>query len=128
MPNIVHFIRFNKTEYSFVDYICLKAAFKNQNPDYIYVHTNVGDQFNGKYWDWIQNNTALIAKIRLIPIVVPTEIFGQKLSKEWQLYHGSDIARARVVMQYGGIYLDNDAFIIQNLDKLVMIDERLKGL
>jgi len=70
----------------------------------------------------------LQAKIRLIPIVVPTEIFGQKLSKEWQLYHGSDIARARVLMQYGGIYLDNDAFIIQNLDKLVMIDERLKEL
>ena len=117
MPNVIHFIRFNLTEYSFVDYICLKAAFKNQNPDYIYIHTDVGDQFSGKYWDWIQNNTKLTSKIRLIPIVVPTEIYGQELSKEWQLFHGSDISRARVLLQYGGIYLDNDAFVIQNLDK-----------
>ena len=118
MPNIVHFIRFNKTEYSFTDYVCLKAAFRNQNPDYIYVHTNVGDQFSGKYWDWIQNNTKLKARIRVIPSEVPTKIYGQELSKGWQLHHGSDITRLRIIMQYGGIYLDNDVFVIQNLDKL----------
>lgn len=118
VPNIVHFIRFNKTEYSFVDYICLKAAFRNQRPDYLYIHTDVGgENFRGKYWEWIQKDVELRSRIRFIPIEAPTEIFGQQLNKRWRLYHGSDIARAQIIMQYGGIYLDNDVFVIQNLDK-----------
>ena len=36
---------------------------------------------------------------------------------ETRYYHGSDIQRIRILMQYGGIYLDNDVYVIQNLDK-----------
>ena len=37
--------------------------------------------------------------------------------KEWRFYHGSDIERIRILQKYGGIYLDNDVYVIQNLDK-----------
>jgi mannosyltransferase OCH1-like enzyme len=47
----------------------------------------------------------------------PSEIFGQKLSEGWRFYHGSDIGRIHVLMKYGGIYIDNDSYVIRSLDK-----------
>lgn len=116
IPNIIHFIRFNTKEYSFTEYICLKAAFRNHRPDFFYIHTNLND-FKGKYWELIKKDPDLSERIRVVPTEVPSEIFGQKLSKRWKLWHGSDIARIKIMMQYGGIYLDNDVFVIKNLDK-----------
>ena len=117
MPNIIHFIRFNKTTFSFVDYVCLKAAYRNHRPDHFYIHTDVGDKFHGKYWDWIKKDDDMFSRIKLVPIEIPYEIYGQKLSEGWRLPHGSDISRMQVLVQHGGIYLDNDVYVIQNLDK-----------
>lgn len=121
VPNIIHFIRFNLTEYSFVDYLCLRAAFLRQRPDFVYIHTDVPEPekggYRGKYWDMIKKDKKLMSSIRFLPIQLATEIFGQPLSKDWQVYHGSDLARIRTMMKYGGIYLDNDVLVLQNLDK-----------
>ena len=40
VPNIIHFIRFNQPEYSFIDYVVMKAAMRNHRPDYFYIHTD----------------------------------------------------------------------------------------
>ena len=106
VPNIIHLIRFNKTEFSFTDYICLQAAYRNHRPEYFYIHTNAANlKFNGKYWELIEKNTELRWRIRILYLESPTEIFGQKLNPEWIFYHGGDIARIRIMMKYGGIYL-----------------------
>ena len=124
--------------------MCLRSAFVKQKPDQIYVHTNLlAADFTGKYWKRIQSEKALYSRIVILPIELPSHIFGQQLSKEWRLYHGfiqllfslnlyvkirfsirffvynfsSDIARIRTMMKYGGIYLDNDVYVVQNLDK-----------
>jgi hypothetical protein len=121
VPNIIHYIRFNMTEYSFVDYLCLRAAFLRQRPDYVYIHTDVSHPgnggFRGKYWDMIKLDKKLMSSIRFLRIELASEIFGRPLSRDWRVYHGSDIARIRTVMKYGGIYLDNDVLVLQNLDK-----------
>uniref|UniRef100_A0A0P6DHA5 Sulfotransferase sult n=2 Tax=Daphnia magna TaxID=35525 RepID=A0A0P6DHA5_9CRUS len=118
VPNIIHLIRFNKTEFSFVDYICTQAAFRNHRPDHFYIHTDSpGGKFRGKYWELIERDLELRSRIRILPLEPPSEIYGQQLNPEWRLYHGGDIARIRTMMKYGGIYLDNDVYVIQNLDK-----------
>ena len=118
VPNIIHFIRFNNFELNFVDYVVLLAAMRNQRPEKIYIHTNIQDvQYTGKYWDWVQQNEELWMRIEVLYLEAPTEIFGQKLSEGWRFHHGSDIGRMLVLMKYGGIYLDNDAFVIRSLDK-----------
>ena len=105
IPNIIHYIRFNKTEFSFVDYICIRSAYLHHHPDFIYFHTNVAN-FSGKYWDRMTNELELYERIRILrDIDLPMEIFGQKLSEGWRLFHGSDIARIRLLMKHGGIYL-----------------------
>lgn len=118
VPNIIHFIRFEKFQLNFVDYVVLKAAMRNHRPDKFYYHTNIKNvTFEGKYWEWIKNEKDLWSRIEVKYLEAPTEIFGQKLSKGWRFFHGSDIGRIRVLMQYGGIYLDNDCFVIHSLAK-----------
>lgn len=117
VPNIVHYIRFKQSRFTFVEYICLRSVHLNHQPDYIFIHTDQAGGFKGKYWRLIRNEKQLFARIRLLAIQAPEEIFGQKLSAEWRLLHGSDIARARTMMKYGGIYLDNDVYVVHNLDK-----------
>ena len=116
IPNIIHYVRFNNAEYSFVEYVCLRAAFRNQRPDFIYIHTDV-DEFTGKYWSWVKNEPELWTRIRIIPTECPMEVFGQELSTEWRFFHGSDFVRLHAIQKFGGIYLDNDVFVIKSLDK-----------
>jgi hypothetical protein len=90
----------------------------NHRPDHFYYHTNIKNvTYDGKYWDWVRKDEPLWSRIRVKYLEAPTEIYGQKLSDEWGLYHGSDISRIRVLMRYGGIYLDNDCFVIRSLEK-----------
>ena len=79
VPNIIHFIRFNLTEYSFVDYVVIRAAMRNHRPDYFYIHTDVPGpgNFTGRYWNLIQNDLELWSRIRLLTIKVDEEIFRQ---------------------------------------------------
>lgn len=117
VPNYVHFLRFGKKDLSFVHMICLLAAFKHQKPVKLFVHTNV-DRFEGTYWDILWNTPGFKDVLVIEKIKLPTEVFGQKLNKGWANFHGADVARLLVMMKYGGIYLDNDSYIIRNMNDL----------
>ena len=117
VPNVIHYIRFNQTKFSFIDYVCLRSSYLAQKPDRIYLHTNVKEKhFTGIYWQWIaKSERDLYNRIVIQPLELPKEIFGQSLSDDWQLFYGSDIARIQILMEYGGIYLDNDVYVVRNL-------------
>lgn len=119
VPNIVHYVRFNKNNFSFTDYIALRAAYLHQEPESIYIHTNLAgpEYFTGKYWQLIQEEYALRSRIRIVECQLPRQVFGQNLSSDWHVKHGSDLTRIRIMIKYGGIYLDNKVFLIQRLDK-----------
>ena len=118
VPNIIHFIRYNQFELNFVDYVVLKAALRNHNPDKFFIHTNILNvQYTGKYWNLVQNDLGLWSRIKVLFLQIPTTVFGRAVSKKWRLHHGSDIARLWILKKYGGIYLDNDAYVVRCLDK-----------
>ena len=116
VPNIVHYVRFYKKSWTFVEYICMRSAYVNQRPDYIFIHTDV-DEFKGKYWNWILREPDFRSRIVRIFTKAPDNIFGQEFRPMWKFHHGSDVTRIRVLMKYGGIYLDNDVYVVNNLDK-----------
>lgn len=113
VPNIVHFLFFGISELSFVDAVCILAAFKNQRPDKMMFHTDV-KQFQGRYWEKLKNTPGLIIEIHKISL--PDEIFGQKFSKSNHKWHAGDVVRIRILMEHGGIFLDNDSYLIKSLD------------
>lgn len=51
-------------------------------------------------------------------IPLPTQVFGHTLNPEWLAFHGGDVARLMVMRKYGGIYLDNDSYLIRNMNDL----------
>lgn len=117
VPNIVHYIRLNKKSWTFVEYICLRSVYVNQRPDFIFIHTNILNGFKGKYWKWIQEEVDLKSRLIAVPVQLPSEVFGQKFNPNWRIHHGSDVIRIQALMKYGGIFLDNDVYVVHNLDK-----------
>jgi hypothetical protein len=113
VPNIIHFLRFRQKQLSFVDAVCVLAAFKNHRPDKILFHTDVGS-FSGRYWEKVKNTPGIVYEFR--NVTIPSTIFGQNLSKKYFIHHASDVTRIRILMEYGGIYIDNDIYIVQNLN------------
>jgi hypothetical protein len=114
VPNIVHFLFFGISELSFVDAVCVLAAFKNQHPETIYFHTDV-EKFTGHYWEKLKSTPGLTIKI--LKVTLPDKIFGQKFSTAYHRWHAGDVLRIKILMQYGGIFLDNDSYVVKSLDK-----------
>jgi hypothetical protein len=114
VPNVIHFLRFREENFSFVDAVCVLSAFKNHRPDKIMFHTDV-DKFVGPYWEKIKNTPGIMYEIH--KVTVPDRIFGQKFNEGWHLWHAGDVTRIRILMEHGGIFLDNDVYVVQNLNR-----------
>src|SRR5277367_1086404 len=109
VPNIIHFIRINQPKMTFVEMICIKSAYLNHRPDKIMIHCD-DCNFKGKYWDHIKD----IPSLTLNKVSPPTEIYGIKFANIW---HRMDILRILTLMRYGGIFLDNDVYVVQSLNR-----------
>jgi len=114
VPNIIHFLRFKQNNLTFVDAVCVLSAFKNHRPDKILFHTDV-ETFVGPYWEKVKNTPGIVYEFR--KVILPDTIFGQNFSKKFHVWHASDVTRIRILMEYGGIFLDNDVYVVQDLNK-----------
>jgi mannosyltransferase OCH1-like enzyme len=113
VPNIVHLIYFEKSSLKFYEMINIFSIFFNHKPDVIYIHCD-DCSFSGKYWEKIVAFKSLWAIIRINQVQKTQTIFGVKYG--W-VQHRSDIFRLLALMNYGGIYLDNDVYVVNSLDK-----------
>jgi len=119
VPNIVHYVLFTIHEIQFGHFISILSVLRNQKPDKIIIHCDC-DQLIGNYYKRIVNimrstksNTSLVIR----RIEKPTEIFGKPLNEEWINWHASDKTRIRVLLEFGGIYLDRDVYVVKSLNK-----------
>lgn len=108
VPNIVHYIHFDKTDLNFIQVVSIKAVYINSQPDKIVIHCNCY-KLKGKYWDMVKN----ISVVEISYMRKPTHIFEKLLSS---VYHSSDIARLKILMEHGGIFLDTDTYVVKSLD------------
>ncbi|RWS25409.1 uncharacterized protein B4U80_07413 [Leptotrombidium deliense] len=106
VPDIVHMVRFENHFLDFVTYISIKSILKNHKPKQLYIHCDC-DDLKGKYWDLIDKSIITVRNIER-----PKFIFGQKLSS---VFHASDVTRIKVLMDFGGIFVDNDVFVVKSL-------------
>ncbi|XP_076316303.1 uncharacterized protein LOC143228818 [Tachypleus tridentatus] len=114
IPNVVHFVRLENHQMNFVDVVTLKAAFLHQSPEKIVIHCDC-HTLRGKYWEMVKDLPGLEVKF----IDKPTHVFGQKLSS---VRHASDIARLKILMSEGGIFLENDVYIVKPLDSFLKFE------
>ena len=113
VPNYVHFLFFGNPRISYVHSVCILAAFKNQKPERIYFHTDV-KEFVGPHWIKIRDTLGSV--LHFANVTLPYEIKGHKFTFPYHVYHASDVTRIRILMEYGGIFVDNDSYIVKSLD------------
>ncbi len=111
IPNIVHFINLNQTVISFHQFISILSVWLNHVPKLIYIHCD-NCNFKGKYWTALMNMNELKKIIKLHELPQKNKIFNTNI--KW-IHHRSDVLRLEVLMNYGGIYLDNDMIIVNSL-------------
>ncbi|CAH0394846.1 unnamed protein product [Bemisia tabaci] len=114
VPNIVHFVLFEDPKISFMHFVCILAALRNQRPEKIYFHGNVAP--SGRYWERLMKLEPFTERLEMRRVELPTEISGVKIQPGWRIFHGGDVTRIRVLMEYGGIFLDSDSYVVRSLD------------
>ena len=114
VPNIIHYVHLNQANIKFPLFLSILSAWLNQKPAYIYFHCN-DCNYQGKYWDELNRIVELQSIIKIKPILN----FDERIftAKPGWIHHKSDVVRLLALMQYGGIYLDNDMLVINSLDK-----------
>ena len=88
-------------------------------PDKIYLHTDCSTGFEeSNYWNSIKS----LAKdlLKLVKRHPPKTVFGSELNV---IEHKSDIARLLILLEVGGIYLDDDVVVLKSFDDF--LDEQM---
>lgn len=108
-PNIVHFLYFGGRPFSYVNYMAVRAAYEVQRPDVIYMHCTE-EPVGNPNWEAIRPYVTL----RKLDDI--THFEGKDIP--WPQYK-SDIARIRILLTEGGIYLDNDMILTKPIHELL---------
>ena len=113
VPNIVHLIYFNQVEMKFYQMINIFSIYLNSKPDYIYIHCD-NCSFHGKYWQQLNQVKQIKQLLRIHKLNNGLDtIFGKQYGF---IQHKSDVFRILILMNYGGIYLENDIYVVKSLD------------
>lgn len=108
VPNMVHFVRLGNAPLSFVEVVCIRAAWLHQNPDVMFIHCdNCSATVRSPNWKHVKD----IPRLVISHVKIPGTLFGSKSTVV------SDNIRIEILRKYGGIYLDSDTFIVHNMDE-----------
>ena len=126
IPNIVHFVYLTELgprprfDFPFHQFIAIYSAHYYLKPERIFIHTNVhSDDIQQALNHSTSWYTQAVEKLPTIEFryhgVTNKTSKGLHLEK---LAHQSDFVRTDVLRRYGGIYLDDDAYILRDLSPL----------
>jgi hypothetical protein len=118
VPNIVHLLYFDVRVIKFTLAINIFSIYLHHRPDFIYIHCEVCS-FEGAYWTEMNSIPDLKSRLVIQRIDSKPTIFGKNLTNFFgtKYYHRSDVWRLLILMNYGGIFLDNDVYVVNSLNK-----------
>ncbi|XP_077863513.1 uncharacterized protein LOC144347329 [Saccoglossus kowalevskii] len=111
VENIVHYIWFSCHDFRFEHLLSLVSAFRIGRAKRILFHTDCKP--SGQYWQEAQR----IPVLEIVKMSSPTTVFGITLNPSWKI-HRVDVAKLMVLTETGGIYLDPDVFIVNDIMSL----------
>lgn len=120
-PNIIHMIYFQgpkSREFSYINYLAVRAANQIQKPDSLYLYYNEEPKDN-PHWE------AAKKYVTLVHMTPPQDYEGVSLH-DWPQYQ-ADVVRLQKLYDHGGIYLDTDAIITKPLNPFMKEDLTMCG-
>jgi len=120
IPNIFHFTHLQAETISldigFQQFISIYSAYYYCKPSRIYIHTNVDPK---AFREARYSNNQWTRKIASMPVVLfkhevapSTSYSGVQITK---LAHQSDFIRTRVMKKWGGVFMDEDSYLLKDL-------------
>ncbi|XP_070554334.1 uncharacterized protein [Ptychodera flava] len=111
VPNIIHYVWFGRHDFHFHHFLSIKSALHIQKAEKIMFHTDATP--TGVWWEKAKKIAG--SKLNVTRLEQPTEVFGRALPK---VHYRSDVARLQVLLQYGGIFIEEDTLIVRSLDAI----------
>ncbi|XP_076459348.1 uncharacterized protein LOC143292713 [Babylonia areolata] len=105
IPFIVHYVWFNKAEFSFRMYLSFLSTVHVAKARRVFIHCD--KQLGGHYWQEVSSHPLVTVVYR----EMPHYIYGRRVL---YIQHFSDVVRADVMDKYGGVYLDWDALWLRS--------------
>lgn len=126
IPNIVHFVHLVGSEQTttlelpFRQFIAIYSAWYHLKPENIFIHTDIEDDLiKYKIKNAKSPYTRAIAKLPGVQFKYHKAINETTTGNTiHELPNQSDFVRTDVLEQYGGIYLDDDAYVLRDLAPL----------
>ena len=125
IPNIVHFIHLVDLaldpvfDFSFRQFIAIYSAWFHLKPEIVYIHTNVAEHLIEEALKSAANPYAkAISKIPSVTFrnqLAPNRTMSNRVIEK--LPHQSDFVRTEVLSNFGGVYLDDDAYVLRDLKR-----------
>ena len=128
IPNIVHFVHLlepNKTsnpvlEFPFRQFVAIYSAWYYLQPQAIYIHTNIEDRLieqalirsTNPYSKVVSKLPGIKFNLQIAPNRTTS---GDRIDK---LPNQSDFVRTTILKEFGGIYLDDDSYVLRDLKPL----------
>ncbi|XP_045176446.2 uncharacterized protein LOC123536984 [Mercenaria mercenaria] len=110
VPNVVHYVWFNKKELSFFEFVSFMSTLRFVRPCAIFIHGNMLP--SGNYWNFIVN---MYPNIVHVVRMVKATLFGNKVH---YVEHNGDIWRIKALQRFGGIYMDTDTLLVKPIEPL----------
>lgn len=129
IPNIIHFVRLVKNpnqydasalNFTFHQFVAIYSAHYHMQPETIYIHTNVPEHLIHVS---LEDTTNIYARaINKLPNIKYNYHFAPNQTTTGReinnLPHRSDFVRADILQKFGGIYLDDDVYLLRELHTL----------
>ena len=129
IPNIIHFVRLvedpnrhnaSAFNFTFHQFVAIYSAHYYMQPETIYIHTNVPEHLIHVS---LEDTTNLYARaINKFPNIKYNYHFAPNRTTNGReienLPHRSDFVRADILQKFGGIYLDDDVYLLRELHTL----------
>ena len=106
IPNIVHFVWLtgsNSREFSFINYLAVRAAHDIQMSERILMHVNK-EPVGNPNWERIR------PYVEMVEVELPVVFNGYELT---HVQYQADVLRLQILYKHGGIYLDTDMLLIK---------------
>lgn len=123
IPNIFHFVYLveDPTErdisFSIRRFIAIYSAHYFLHPDTIYIHTNLDQEVIDNIWDTCVDTyvkaVGQIPNVKFNQHVAPNETSTKKTIR--RLENQSEFVRTDILKRYGGLYLDDDSYVLRDL-------------
>ena len=126
IPKVGHYVYLGselvtEKNLNFEFFMSILSLFGIAKLDCVYIHGTV--KFKGKFWNYLMNRKFCV-HWRFWPL--PKYAWQQEMNGH--IGHIADIVRAQIFLQYGGLHIDPDAYVIRKLPDHYWRYEAVLGL